>query len=221
MANWPDLQEFSFKNEVTYPNPFEIPPETPARCLALRCVRVQGFDMACVLTKIAPFVEGAYILHNETRHGGTLACLHRWSKTLVDLRLRVVEYNEEAFQDFPPLRKLRYFLCAATDVHPRFLETMESLEELYYTVRPQRAEQLVNCFKEGTRSGDFLPALKILCFRSAVLLDYPERFPGECDDEWVDRVEPSRAALRSLEEICAQRGISFSVDDCDQYRWSD
>ncbi|KAH8103791.1 hypothetical protein DFH11DRAFT_1749628 [Phellopilus nigrolimitatus] len=209
IADWPDLEEFSLVEWGASSDPFELPPETPARCLALRRIKVQGLDTACFIAKMAPFVEDVDIAHNTV--SGTLACLHTWSETLTRLSLYIVEGNSNVIRHFPPLRKLRYFRCEATDMHPRLLATMDSLEELFYCVRPQRAEQLVNCFREGTGSGDFLPALKVLHFRSAVLVLDPERrFSQDEYDEWV---EPSRAALKSLGEICARRSISFSVDD--------
>ncbi|KAH8107427.1 hypothetical protein DFH11DRAFT_1732408 [Phellopilus nigrolimitatus] len=217
IANWPDLEEFSLVDGSASPNPFRSPPKTPARCLALRRVEVQGLDIACFLAKMAPFVEDVDITHDK--FDGTLACLHTWSETLTRLSLYIVEGNSNVIRHFPPLRKLRYFRCEATDMHLRLLATMDSLEELFYCVRPQRAEQLVNCFREGTGSGDFLPALKVLHFRSAVLLLDPElKFrQGEYDEHGVNWVESSRAALKSLEKICARRNISFSVGDCQEY----
>ncbi|KAH8107435.1 hypothetical protein DFH11DRAFT_1827343 [Phellopilus nigrolimitatus] len=214
MANWPDLEEFSLMDESAYQHPFELPPETSARCLALRRVEVQGLSIACALAKIAPFVEDAYILHDKPRDVGTLACLHIWSETLTDLKLCVEENNEKAIQDFPPLRKLRYFRCEATDVHPRFLEPMESLEELYYCARPQRAEQLVNCFRLGTGSGGFLPALKVLrCYPCLSLHDHLREIQeGEDSESRINRVEFLRVVSKSLEEICARRSISLIIE---------
>ncbi|KAH8107417.1 hypothetical protein DFH11DRAFT_1188616 [Phellopilus nigrolimitatus] len=195
---------------------FEFPPETPARCLALRRIEVQGLDIACFFAKMAPFVEDVEIVHDKFVYMDNRTCLNTWSETLTRLRLYMVEGNWKEIRHFPSgLRKLRYFRCEATDMHPKLLESMDSLEELFYYVDPERAEQLVKCFREGTGSGDFLPALKVLHFRSTVLLLDPKlEFSQNDYDDWV---EPSRAAFKSLEEICARRNISFSVDDSDGY----
>ncbi|KAH8110180.1 hypothetical protein DFH11DRAFT_1547679 [Phellopilus nigrolimitatus] len=222
LANWPDLEDFSLLDEWDGSSP-DFPLDTPARCLALRRIKVRGLDVTKFLAKMAPFVEVANIHHNDVVYWDACSCLHTWSETLTHLKLYITdqdwdEWAEPKYFPFPPLRKLRYFLCDVGGMHPSLLKSMESLEELYYIAFPQMAEHLVNCFKLGTGSGVFLPALKVLHFGSAVVflpkLDFSYRSSQDGYNE-------SRAAWQSLEEICAQRSISFKVTRCSQYSWSD
>ncbi|KAH8103786.1 hypothetical protein DFH11DRAFT_1734353 [Phellopilus nigrolimitatus] len=174
LANWPDLEEFSLVDQGFHLYPLEFPTGTPACCLALRRVKVRGFDIACTLAKMAPNVKDADIAHDTSMEMETLACLHTWSETLIRLKLCFAVELRVVIPYFPPLRKLRYFYCEAPAVQPRCLESMDSLEELFYCGHPEQVKQLVNCFRLGAGSGDFLPALKVLRFRSAFLLLDPE-----------------------------------------------
>ncbi|KAH8107431.1 hypothetical protein DFH11DRAFT_1637358 [Phellopilus nigrolimitatus] len=152
---------------------------------------------------MAPFVEDADITHGNLVDMEDLACLHTWSKTLTRLTLYIVQGDSGEIRYFPPLRKLRYFYCEAPVVHPRCFESMDSLEELVYCMLPEQAKQLVNCFREGAGSGDFLPALKVVRFRPYLRRD--------------DYVESWRVVLKSLEEICTRRRISFSAEGNEEY----
>ncbi|KAH8107430.1 hypothetical protein DFH11DRAFT_1549595 [Phellopilus nigrolimitatus] len=204
LENWPDLEEFSLVNGIALEYPFDFPPETPVRCLALRRVKVQGLNIACIFAKMAPSVEEVDI---ATHNGSVdIACLHTWSETLIRLNLDILKKQIHDIRYFPPLRNLRYLICSGTDVHPRFLETMNSLEELIYYVHPQQVEQLVNLFKAGTGSGDFLPELKFLDVLSPVSF---------LDPELIDAFP---AALESLEEICSRRRISFTIENTGGFR---
>ncbi|KAH8107434.1 hypothetical protein DFH11DRAFT_1189358 [Phellopilus nigrolimitatus] len=214
LAYWPDLKEFSLIDDQNlHRNRFKFPAETSVRCLALRRVKVQGLNKARFLAKIAPFVEDVDIEHYRFADMETLACLHTWSESLVRLKLHITKQPCDMIPYFPPLRKLRYFYCEVTHVHPKFLESMDSLEELFYYVNTRHVELLVNCFRLGAGSGDFLPALKVLHFRLCV----QAKFDYDLKINWRESVRAESKALVSLEEICARRSISFNVDDYREY----
>ncbi|KAH8107428.1 hypothetical protein DFH11DRAFT_1189123 [Phellopilus nigrolimitatus] len=176
MTSWPDLEDITFVPEETFYWQTEVrrlsfvpPTRGPGKCLALRRVELSVFDIPmCILAEIAPFIEEADIgKESSSVHQGDgdidlHTCLSLWSETLLHLKLP----NTSSLGELPSLRNLRTFYFGTGYMCPSFMKDMHSLEDLLYEGKLPEVEVLEGCFRSGTESGAFLPALKSLHLRT-------------------------------------------------------